>query len=217
MWISMSLWYPEAQAAKELGYLFVKTPWWFQFSLAYPHSTMNLHLSTKRKPIEASEILSGTSYFHFQGASFSSNSKGFGKKKPFTPLFLWKKVSRFLFKPHAEPFSKNVIEKFQPDHFFLTLNTHHPFGLQNTVASRKIKKKSWKFSDLTTTRLFWAAPETSRNWKPQNPHLPTSRLQRTHILRVECHEGKGCQYGKQKTPSKIWWKGWTSWNHMTLF
>ena len=98
--LSMSLWYPEAQAAqaaKKLGYLFLKTPWWFQFSLAYPHSTMNLHLSTKRKPIESSEILSGTSYFQFQGASFSSSSKGFVKKSPlFTPLFLWKKVSRLL-------------------------------------------------------------------------------------------------------------------------
>ena len=116
MWISMSLWYPEAQAAKELGYLFLKTPWWFQFSLAYPHSTMNLHLSTKRKPIEASEILSARSYFHFQGASFSSS---FRKKKGLLlhlrsygkrwVKFLLKKASRW---SHFRTIS--VTEKFHP-------------------------------------------------------------------------------------------------------
>ena len=132
------LWYPEAQAAKDLGYLFLKTPWWFQFSLAL------LHL------------------------------RSYGKR---WVKFLLKKASRW------SHFSDNF------GHWKVSSEKGGPLGvLQNTG--------SFTFVGPPKHPL-----RNSRNWKPRNPHLPTSRLQRTHILPKKCHEGKGCQYGKQKHPA----------------
>lgn len=70
---------------------------------------MNLHLSTKRKPIESSEILSGTRYFQFQGASFSSSSKGFVKNKAlyYTFVPMEKGESTSFLSLTQEPFSEN--------------------------------------------------------------------------------------------------------------
>lgn len=151
---------------------------------------MNLHLSTKRKPIESSEILSGTSYFQFQGASFSSSSKGFVKKSPlFTPLFLWKKVSRLLKKASLRShFSDNF------GHWKVSSEKGGPLGvLQNTGS----------FTEATPPKQ---SPRNIEKLETPESHLPTSRLQRTHILRKMSWR-EGMSIWETETHCKFWWQG----------
>ena len=201
----MSLWYPEAQAAKKLGYLFLKTPWWFQFSLAYPHSTMNLHLSTKRKPIESSgEFFQLEAIFSFR--ELVSVPVFVKKNLYYTFVPMEKGESTSFNKPHSgaifgkfrslKSFNLTVLSLFSI--LIILRSPKHCSFTEDWRRNREIFRPDYN-------QVVFGPPKhpqpNSRNWKPRNPHLPTSRLQRTHILRKNVMKGRDVNMGNKKHPA----------------
>lgn len=166
---------------------------------------MNLHLSTKRKPIESSgEFFQLEAIFSFR--ELVSVPVFVKKNLYYTFVPMEKGESTSFNKPHSgaifgkfrslKSFNLTVLSLFSI--LIILRSPKHCSFTEDWRRNREIFRPDYN-------QVVFGPPKhpqpNSRNWKPRNPHLPTSRLQRTHILRKNVMKGRDVNMGNKKHPA----------------